>query len=164
MEGHSSPGLALRCRFVFIDEASVIERILRHLRLPTEVPTPRTTTGSMERGLRYLVNGTPAIGRRGRRWEEPLRRPARQAQWVNRKTDYEVTLLDRNNELLVQQSFDDVHRLLDVPSSTLVEMSRCGAWLSAVPTLDAAGKFATLLAGGKRIAVTLADGHLTAMQ
>jgi hypothetical protein len=24
-----------------IDEASVIERILRHLRLPTEVPTPR---------------------------------------------------------------------------------------------------------------------------
>jgi hypothetical protein len=24
-----------------IDEASVIQRILRHLRLPTEVPTPR---------------------------------------------------------------------------------------------------------------------------
>ena len=31
-----------------IDEASVIERILRQLRLPTEVPTPRAGAGSPE--------------------------------------------------------------------------------------------------------------------
>ena len=36
-----------------IDEASVIERILRHLRLPTEVPTPRPGRAppSIETGL-----------------------------------------------------------------------------------------------------------------
>jgi len=48
MTGHqvmlTSGGIGCGGRFrliALIDEASVIERILRHLHLPTEVPTPR---------------------------------------------------------------------------------------------------------------------------
>jgi len=38
-----------------IDEAAVIERILRHLRLPTEVPAPRHRSGRGDFFLRRLL-------------------------------------------------------------------------------------------------------------
>jgi hypothetical protein len=42
--------------------------------------TPRLTIGSINGVSAAAVNGTPAIRHRGRRSEEPPRRPARQAQ------------------------------------------------------------------------------------
>jgi hypothetical protein len=82
-------------------------------------------------------------------------------EWINIKSDYAVMVIDRDNQLIAQHDFDAVQTVLGVPGSEIVTVARYGFWIGAPPLVDPSGKSAEVVAGGKTLAIRLADGHIS---
>jgi len=83
-------------------------------------------------------------------------------EWINVSTRYAVALFDRAGKTVAQHSTDEIQATLGLPMSEVTRRAKNGWWMSAAPTLNAAGDEARVATAGKTLSVQLLDGHLTA--
>lgn len=83
-------------------------------------------------------------------------------EWINVKSRFAVVILYPRDGHLVTHDFDDVQAALGVPPAQLVRTANHGWWIAAPPALGEHGDVAVVPAAGKRLAVSLKTGALSA--
>lgn len=81
-------------------------------------------------------------------------------EFINVASPHALTLIDSDGRVVVQKSFDDIQRALDVSRADLTRQAVSGWWISAPPALSAAGDRASISAGGTALEVDLSTGRL----
>ena len=84
-------------------------------------------------------------------------------QWINVLGPHAVTVIDRAGKVIASHAFDDVAAALGIGRARLAAGARLGPWMQSRPSLDPSGTEARVEAGGRTLAVRLADGALRAM-
>ncbi len=82
-------------------------------------------------------------------------------EFINVASPYALTLIDLDGEVVVQRSFDDVQKALDISPAILTEQATSGWWISAPPSLNGRGSHALVETGGTTLKVDLATGELS---
>lgn len=80
---------------------------------------------------------------------------------INVMSGHAIMILSPTNQLVAQHGFEDVQRVLQVPSAEIVRRARYGAWMASYPLLNYAGDAALVEAGGKTLTIRLKDGYLS---
>lgn len=82
-------------------------------------------------------------------------------EFINVASPYALTLIDLDGEVVVQRSFDDVQKALDISPAILTEQATSGWWISAPPRLNVRSSRALVETGGTTLEVDLATGELS---
>ncbi len=85
-------------------------------------------------------------------------------EWLNLKSASAVMLLDAGNRVVALHPFDDVRKILDVPTAQIVRAARYGFWISAPPRLDPSGETVLVDAAGNTVVINLRDGALSLLK
>ena len=81
-------------------------------------------------------------------------------EWINVASPYAVMVIDRNNQILSQASFDQLQAVLSVPRHEIVDQARQGWWISAPPKMNVDQAQVIVKTAGKQLAVDLSTGEL----
>lgn len=82
-------------------------------------------------------------------------------EFINVASPYALTLIDSEGKVIVQHSFDEVQKALDISPAILTEQASSGWWISAPPSLNVRGDRASVETGGTTLEVDLATGELS---
>lgn len=83
-------------------------------------------------------------------------------EWINVASPYAVMVIDQNDNLLSQTSFDRLQMLLAVPPHQIVDQAMQGWWISAPPKLNTESVAVTVKTAGKQLIIDLTTGELRA--
>ncbi|WP_124154641.1 hypothetical protein [Okeania hirsuta] len=101
-----------------------------------------------EYGPRYVV-----VGQRG----EVLMLD----EWINVKSKYAIVVVNLQNDLIIQYTFDKVQEVLNVPASVIIQKAVQGSWwISGSPSLDKLGLGVYVPTADKILRVDLNTGEL----
>lgn len=81
-------------------------------------------------------------------------------EWTNVRSRFAVLLVDRHNREVARHDTDAVRAALSVTPAEMVRKAKHGVWITAPPVLPGDGKAATVEAGGRTLAIGLADGPM----
>lgn len=85
-------------------------------------------------------------------------------EWINVLSKYALTLIDRQNRMVAQYSAEQVIAALGVPIREVGSHAKAGPWITDGPSVSPDGRSALITAGGRVLAISLADGKLSVRQ
>jgi hypothetical protein len=82
-------------------------------------------------------------------------------EWINIKSDHAITVINRENQTLAKYSFDDLQRIIGLPSATIVRRAKLGWWISAPPVLETSSHKIKIASSGLFLFIEPSTGAIT---
>ena len=83
-------------------------------------------------------------------------------EWINAQSRYAVMVINRRNEIVAEQSYDDVEKTVGVAMGRIQTNVRSGVWIGGTPSLDAASNRAVVpTVAAVALRVDLTDGRVS---